>query len=218
MDLAVAGCISAYDVTFGVDSVCCGKQGSRNVNRIEGAIAQQKSMNLCLPREARRTIEVVPDDIAAKVDAGDPGGTTSWEIDGFEVSPAQQKAMYATSILEITDDATIADHGSPCLHGTRKIDPSEIAVTQQIAMSNSIRKCESHDLPGRADAPPCSNLSTRVLDRCKCTRTQPVGKNFAIDETIRAHDLSARIDPPYVSEISAGNIEGGEISVVQNKP
>src|SRR2546422_566418 len=111
MDLAVAGCISAYDVTFGVDSVGCGERGSRNIN------------------------------------------------------------------------------------------PSEIAMTQQIAMSNSIDKCESHDLASRADAPTCSNLSTRILDRSKFTRTQQEAKDFALDETIRTHDLTARIDPPYVSEV-----------------
>src|SRR5712691_2517029 len=108
MDLAVAGCISAYDVTFGVDSVCCGKQGSRNVNRLKVALAQQKAMQIFCPGGARRAIEVVPNDVAARVDSGDPGGATSWEIDGFEVVPTQQKAMDATSILEITDDAAIA--------------------------------------------------------------------------------------------------------------
>src|SRR6266478_3024019 len=84
-------------------------------------------------------------------------------------------------------------------------------------MSNSIRKCKSHDVASRADAPTCSNLSTRVLDRSKFTRTQQEAKHFAIDKTIRTHDLTARIDPAYVSEVSAGNIEGREISVVQNK-
>src|SRR5205807_5222352 len=101
-----------------------------------------------------------------------------------------------------------------------KIDTCKSAMTEDIAMRLAIRICTDFytcDVSSVADAVACSNLGTRVLDRCKCTRAQPVGKNFAIDETIRAHDLSARIDPPYVSEISAGNIEGGEISVVQNK-
>src|SRR5882724_6351809 len=211
--LAVAACISAYDVTFRIDSVCFGKQGSRNVNRLEVALPQQKPMHVRL----RRAIEVVSDDVSARVNAGVPGGTTSWKINRLEVAAAQDKPMYATSILEITDNAAIADHGGPRLHRAGEINLSEIAMNQQIAMSNSARKCESHDRPGRADTPTCSNLSTGVFDRCKCTRTQPVGKNFAIDETIRAHNLSARIDPPCVGEISTRKIDGSEIAFLQNK-
>jgi len=220
MDLAVAGCISAYDVTFGVDSVCFGKRGSGNVNRLEVAPAQQKSMHVGLLGWSRRAIEVVPDDVSARVNAGDPGGATSWEIDGLEVAAAQQKAVYATSILEITDDAAVANHGGPRLRSTREIDPGEIAMTQKIAMSNSTDKCLSDDLAGRTDPPTCSNLSTGVLERSKCVPAQDVGSNESLSgqESIGADDLATRIDPPDVTKVSGtGEIYRSELVFPQNK-
>jgi hypothetical protein len=43
--------------------------------------------------------------------------------------------MYATTILEITDNAAIADHGGPRLHRAGEIYLSEIAMTQKITSS-----------------------------------------------------------------------------------
>src|SRR5438876_12455229 len=72
MDLPVAACISADDVTMRVDSVCFGKPGCRNVNRLEVALPQQKSMHVSLARGARRPTQVVPADLPAWLNAGDP--------------------------------------------------------------------------------------------------------------------------------------------------
>ena len=85
MDLAVAACISTNDVTFGVDSVCFGKQGSRNVNRLEVALAQQKSMHVSV------RIEIEPEDLALRIDAGYPSKSGTRKIDGREIAPVQQK-------------------------------------------------------------------------------------------------------------------------------
>ena len=109
MDLAVAACISTNDVTFGVDSVCFGKQGSRNVNRLEVALAQQKSMHVSV------RIEIEPEDLALRIDAGYPSKSGTRKIDGREIAPVQQKTR--PLVLDIAETVITYDVAPPADHG-----------------------------------------------------------------------------------------------------
>src|SRR5436309_651853 len=126
----VRGHVASDHIAFRIDSVSFAGSRSRNIDRDELAIAQDKTVLVSV------LIVIEANEVTFGIHAGNPGESGVGNVDGFELSTRQHKTVKYGVAAEVGTDylTAVEDHGRKCSHGARDVHQREVAVAEEVTM------------------------------------------------------------------------------------
>ncbi len=163
-------------------------------------------------------VPVVPDDVAARIDATAERSDRAGDVNRREGAVAQDKRVRHTRTRILPDDITARiDVPSLCGGGTGDIDRRERAIAQEIAVFPAAINVGTHDVARVVDPKREGLRRTRDINRGE----RPVVEHETVIDASRvyvvADHLFGVIDPEHPSNGRAGEIHFGERTLLQQE-